>query len=71
MTREQISDQWAGGRTCPPAPAATVIVLREAAAGFQVFMVRRHTGTAFMPGADVFPGGRVDDGDREARTTVV
>ena len=29
-------------------------------------MVRRHTGTAFMPGADVFPGGRVDEGDRAA-----
>jgi 8-oxo-dGTP pyrophosphatase MutT (NUDIX family) len=35
-------------------------------AGLQIFMVRRHTGTAFMPGADVFPGGRVDEGDREA-----
>lgn len=42
------------------------MVLRDAAAGIQVFMVRRHTGTAFMPGADVFPGGRVDEGDREA-----
>jgi 8-oxo-dGTP pyrophosphatase MutT (NUDIX family) len=41
-------------------------VLRDAAAGLQIFMVRRHTGSAFMPGADVFPGGRVDDGDREA-----
>ena len=27
-------------------------------------MVRRHEGTAFMGGAHVFPGGRVDVGDR-------
>ena len=53
-------------RGAEAAPAATVIVLRDAPAGIQIFMVRRHAGTAFMPGADVFPGGRVDDGDREA-----
>jgi 8-oxo-dGTP pyrophosphatase MutT (NUDIX family) len=53
-------------RLADPAPAATVIVLRDVAAGIQIFMVRRHTGSAFMPGADVFPGGRVDEGDREA-----
>ena len=29
-------------------------------------MVRRHQGTAFMGGAHVFPGGRVDAGDRGA-----
>src|SRR5262245_65499898 len=29
-------------------------------------MVRRHEGTAFMGGAHVFPGGRVDAADREA-----
>jgi 8-oxo-dGTP pyrophosphatase MutT (NUDIX family) len=29
-------------------------------------MVRRHQGTAFMGGAHVFPGGRVDAGDRNA-----
>jgi len=28
-------------------------------------MVRRHEGTAFMAGAHVFPGGRVDAADRE------
>src|SRR5260370_14079902 len=45
-------------------PAATVVVLRDSPAGPQVFMVRRHEGTAFMGGAYVFPGGRVDAGDR-------
>jgi 8-oxo-dGTP pyrophosphatase MutT (NUDIX family) len=48
-----------------PQPASTVLVLRDSAAGPEVFMVRRHEGTAFMGGAHVFPGGRVDAGDRE------
>src|SRR5213593_1801506 len=29
-------------------------------------MVRRHEGTAFMGGAHVFPGGRVDAADHDA-----
>jgi 8-oxo-dGTP pyrophosphatase MutT (NUDIX family) len=48
-----------------PRPAATVVVLRDSPAGPQVFMVRRHEDTAFMGGAYVFPGGRVDAGDRD------
>jgi 8-oxo-dGTP pyrophosphatase MutT (NUDIX family) len=48
-----------------PRPAATVIVLRDSPAGPEVFMVRRHEGTAFMGGADVFPGGRVDAADHD------
>ena len=47
-----------------PHPAATVVVLRDGAAGLEVFLVRRHDGTAFMGGAHVFPGGRVDRADR-------
>ena len=46
-----------------PRPAATVIVLRDTSDGPEVFMVRRHDATAFMGGAYVFPGGRVDLGD--------
>jgi 8-oxo-dGTP pyrophosphatase MutT (NUDIX family) len=48
-----------------PRPASTVVVLRDGSAGPEVFMVRRHEGTAFMGGAHVFPGGRVDDADRD------
>ena len=50
-------------------PAATVVVMRDGPAGPEVFMVRRHEDTAFMGGAHVFPGGRVDavDGDADER----
>ena len=44
--------------------AATVLLLRERAAGFEVFMVRRSGGSRFMGGAHVFPGGKLDDADR-------
>jgi 8-oxo-dGTP pyrophosphatase MutT (NUDIX family) len=47
-------------------PAATVVVLRDSPAGPEVFMVRRHEDTAFMGGAHVFPGGRVDAADAGA-----
>lgn len=46
-----------------PRPAATVVVVRDAAEGFEVLMVRRNDSVAFMAGAYVFPGGRVDDAD--------
>ncbi len=48
----------------PLRPAATVVVLRPAAeAPFEVLLVRRSDQVAFMAGAHVFPGGRVDDTD--------
>ena len=48
--------------TMPPSPASPVIVLRAGAdVPFEVLMVRRHDKVAFMAGAYVFPGGRVDD----------
>lgn len=50
----------------PIRPAATVIVLRDTTAGPEVFLVRRHHAVAFMAGAHVFPGGRVDAGDHGA-----
>ncbi|MCB9524481.1 MAG: MBL fold metallo-hydrolase [Myxococcales bacterium] len=42
-----------------PAPAATLILLRRPADP-QVFWVRRHPQTSFLPGYHAFPGGRVD-----------
>jgi 8-oxo-dGTP pyrophosphatase MutT (NUDIX family) len=47
-----------------PRPASTVVVLRPGAvAAFEVLLVRRNDRVAFMAGAFVFPGGRVDDAD--------
>lgn len=37
--------------------------MRDAPAGPEVFLVRRHHAIAFMAGAHVFPGGRIDDAD--------
>lgn len=45
-------------------PASTVIVLREREpGGIEVLLVRRNDSVAFMAGAHVFPGGRVDRAD--------
>ena len=46
-------------------PAATLIVVREAADGPpELLMVERAEGMAFAAGAWVFPGGRIDEADR-------
>lgn len=45
-------------------PAATVIVMREGAGAPELLMVERAKAMAFAGGALVFPGGRVDPGDR-------
>jgi recombination protein RecT len=45
--------------------AATVIVGRDTSEGLQVFLVRRHAGATFLPDRYVFPGGRVDEADRD------
>ena len=44
-------------------PAATIVVVRPAPTTFEVLMVKRNDKVAFMAGAYVFPGGRVDDED--------
>jgi 8-oxo-dGTP pyrophosphatase MutT (NUDIX family) len=56
-----------------PKDAATVVVVRPAPDGLEVFCVERHSKSGFMGGAVVFPGGKVDAADYdprwEARTT--
>jgi 8-oxo-dGTP pyrophosphatase MutT (NUDIX family) len=55
-----------GSHVLVPRLASTVLVLRDSVPQPEVFMVRRHEGTAFMAGAHVFPGGAVDQADRDA-----
>ena len=50
-----------------PRPAATVMLVREAEDdGLAVFLMRRHSRMEFAAGTMVFPGGGVDDRDRNA-----
>ncbi|HUI17235.1 MAG TPA: NUDIX hydrolase [Alphaproteobacteria bacterium] len=48
-----------------PVPAATLLLLRDGAAGIEILMTVRHRAIAFGSGAMVFPGGKVDRTDRE------
>jgi 8-oxo-dGTP pyrophosphatase MutT (NUDIX family) len=50
-----------------PAPrdAATLVLLRDAASSIEVFCVERNKKSRFLGGAIVFPGGRVEDADRD------
>ena len=50
----------------PPAtarPAATTVLLRDHRDRLEVLLMQRHRRSGFVPGAWVFPGGRVDPGD--------
>lgn len=49
----------------PPRDAATVVLLRDGAAGLEVFMVKRHGKSDVLGGAYVFPGGKVDPADSQ------
>jgi 8-oxo-dGTP pyrophosphatase MutT (NUDIX family) len=56
------------GRRAVTAPrdSATVVLLRDRPGGpYEVFLMRRHRDQAFMGGAYVFPGGRLDDADQD------
>jgi len=54
----------AGADPHPPIPAATVVLVRDGTEGVEVLMLHRVSKVAFG-GMWVFPGGRVDEGDRE------
>ncbi|MEX2207604.1 MAG: NUDIX domain-containing protein [Myxococcota bacterium] len=49
-----------------PAPAATVVLLRDASDAIEVLLLRRNSQLAFHGGAWVFPGGRIDAEDSGA-----
>ena len=63
-TREALNE----GPPTIPRQAASVILLREADAGFQLLLVKRNPAQRFMGGYWVFPGGAVDadEGEGEA-----
>ena len=46
-----------------PAPAATVVLLRDVSGALEVLLLRRNSQLAFHGGAWVFPGGRIDAQD--------
>jgi 8-oxo-dGTP pyrophosphatase MutT (NUDIX family) len=47
----------------PTRPAATIVLLRDGTDGLEVLLMRRNRNAGFVPGAYVFPGGRVDGTD--------
>jgi 8-oxo-dGTP pyrophosphatase MutT (NUDIX family) len=54
-----------------PIPAATLIVVRDrTGAAPELLMVERGQAMAFAAGALVFPGGRIDDADRQLANAI-
>lgn len=54
------------GEMAPARDAATVVVVRDGAKGIEAYLLRRQSSMAFAPGMYVFPGGGVDEADRDA-----
>lgn len=48
-----------------PRPAATVVLVRDGPSGVEVFMLQRDPAVKFGGGNFVFPGGVVEDSDRD------
>lgn len=48
-----------------PSPAATTVLLRDGQDALEVLLMQRHRRSGFVPGAWVFPGGRVDPADAD------
>ena len=61
-------DAGEAAEVASPRHAATVVLLRDAAAGPEVYLLRRAGTMAFAAGMHVFPGGSVDPRDGETAT---
>ena len=48
-----------------PVPAATIILLRDGPSSPEVLLIERSVESEFLPKLYVFPGGRMDEEDRE------
>src|SRR5207237_585855 len=60
LTRKKMSKPEVQAR-----PASTMLLLRQKANEFEIFMMVRHDQIDFASGALVFPGGSVDASDKE------
>jgi len=66
---DRLPDGFAGRLEAPPdepaepRPAATIALIRPGSEGVEVLLLRRSRTAGFVPGAWVFPGGRVDGDD--------
>jgi 8-oxo-dGTP pyrophosphatase MutT (NUDIX family) len=48
-----------------------VILARDGEGGLEVFLLKRHRKSSFMSSAFVFPGGKVDPEDGDARAAAI
>ncbi|MDZ7781305.1 MAG: hypothetical protein U5R14_15430 [Gemmatimonadota bacterium] len=70
---DRLPDRFAEKIEHPPAdpalprPAATIVLMRDGGGGLEVLLMRRNRNAGFVPGAYVFPGGRVDGTDATAQ----
>lgn len=66
--QKELVERYLRGETdvVPPRDAASIVLLRDGAAGPEVYLLRRRPTMAFAAGMHVYPGGSVDPRDREA-----
>lgn len=64
MDRLVSEERKASLPTLRPVDAATLIIIDRRGKSPKILMGRRHEGHKFMPGKFVFPGGRIEAGDR-------
>lgn len=62
---ERTTDEDGADTVSRPLDAATLIIVDDAGAAPRILMGKRRMDIAFMPGKYVFPGGRVDQGDKD------
>src|SRR5438874_13528462 len=61
----ELPDDFEPAEPVVPRDSSTVIVLRHEDHPLDVFMLERHIKSDFAGGAYVFPGGTVDESDRD------
>ena len=59
-----MDDDTASGLPATPRDAATVLLCRDGPDGQELFLLARHRDSTFASGALVYPGGTVDEADR-------